>query len=287
MRKKPKALITRIKKLRREGNPYREVARSPGVYLGTSFKYGKDVRLSEKARFIISKKIGKIRNKFVDSYAKMKDVDINQNFNVQKTRIIGHCIFDGSVSHGIVKYTNSSRSLIEQFVDDVYKGYSVVPDRTEEVNGTNVSKYTVCYFYKKICDDLHRYTPSYSTASKKCIVPNKIMMASDRIKREFLRTFWEDEGCVTVGGEIIGRIKSEKVRDQLLSLHSQLGIRCSPYSCSDGLHGIYIKKTRGNPSKFDLEIGFRRSIIVRGKNVGVSKRELFKKLYPDSKLAFS
>lgn len=278
MKKKSERLITGMQALRRKGYSYKEIAKTFDISPVTSFKYCSEVELEEKGRLRLEKKIKRKRESFAEKYAKLKQVRLNREFCVAKARIIGHCIFDGSVSERTMKYSNSSPVLFNQFIKDVHNVYSIDPDRIESVDGKNKKKYVVWYCYTTLCKDLYVYAPTYSTASSECIIPEKIMSASGEIVAKFLRTFWEDEGCVTVGGDVIGRIKSRKVRNQLLSLHSRLGIKCSSYSCSDGLHGIYVKRSADNLRRFDEEVGFRHSIIVRGENVGVKKRQLFLKI---------
>ena len=147
------------------------------------------------------------------------------------------------------------------------------------MDGTRIPKYTTYYFYTTVCNDLLKYTPSYSTASLQCYVPLEIITASDEVVSEFLRNFWEDEGCVTIKGDILGRLRNKSIRNQLILLHRRLGINCSPYSCSDSMYGIYIKRSPENLAKFDAKVGFRNSVVVRGKEI-CGKRERFLKLFP-------
>ncbi len=142
-------------------------------------------------------------------------------------------------------------------------------------------KYTVYYCSKNICKDLMLYTPSYSTASNISKIPEKMYSSSKSSIIEFLKAFWEDEGCITIKGQILARIKSKKIRNQLLDFHKIVGLDCFSYDCSDGAYGIRISSKTSSIIKFASSICFEKSKIVRGFNVGFLKRDLFNEIYKD------
>lgn len=271
-------LIKQIQNLRKKGFSYKELAEKFNISKSTAYKYSSSIKLTNKSMKIISKKIEKRQKEFVQNYARLKDLPKKINWSISKIRIISHCLFDGSVSENVTKYTNSSKALIDQFVEDVFSVYGINPSRIEILAGKHLNKYTVYFCSKRLCLDLFKYTPSYSTSSKKAKIPNKVFSSSNEEISEFLRAFWEDEGCVTIKGEILGRIKSKKVRDQLFKLHKMLDINCRKYNCSDNMFGIRIIRRNDNLKKFE-KVCFEKSRIVRGFNIGKLKKSLFYKTW--------
>ena len=265
----PKEIQEGVVKLRKQGYFFRDIAKKLNLSVGSSHKYGSKIKLSPKTKEILQDKEKKSRR---------KPIILTKRMTIEKVKIIAHLLFDGSVSRGIIRYTNSSIDLINKLIINVKETYGVKPDQIIEENGKFLPKYTVSYFYMEIVEDLLRYVKSFSTNSHSASIPKKVIDGSTKFKREFLRAFWEDEGCVTIDGDILGRIKSEKIRDQLVKMHHQLGIRCTPYDCKDGAFGIYIKRSKKNLVLFK-NVGFEHSIITRGKNIGVKKISLFENIY--------
>lgn len=269
-------LIKQIRDLRKKGYSYKELSKKFNISKSTAYKYSSSIKLTNRSMNIIFKKIEKRQKEFIQDYAKLKNLPKKINWSINKIRIISHCLFDGSVSKNVARYTNSSKALIDQFIEDMFSVYGINPSRIEVLGGKHLNKYTVYFCSKRLCSDLFKYTPSYSTASKKSKIPNKVFNSSNEEISEFLRSFWEDEGCVTIKGEILGRIKSKKVRDQLFKLHKMLDIDCKKYNCSDNMFGIRITRREDNLKKFE-KICFEKSRIVRGFNVGELKKSLFHK----------
>lgn len=263
-----------IKTLRVAGISYKEIARKVGVSVGTAYKYARDVSLSDKARHRLVRKIKENQAKFAEKFARQKDVKVlHERLTLQKARIIGHCMWDGSVACDTVRYNNTSRALADEFVNDMKEVYGISPDKMTEIERSGRMKlYVVDYYSKKICDDLYRYTPTYSTKDDRCTVPNEIMKSKDkRLIQEFLRSFWEDEGSISHNGWIRAKIKGRKIRDQLMLLHRRLGIKVSPYEEKlDGTSGIYVIIDGDNIRKF-ADISFKKSLVVRGMNKGKLK----------------
>jgi len=260
-----KKIQQEIIKLRRHGYYFREIANKLNISVGSSYKYGSRYKLGKSTEKILKERIKK---------STRKPIKLTPGLTLEKVRIIAHCMFDGSVRKGIISYSNTTKELIREFVRDMKIIYGVHPDRVIKKG----KKTIVNYYYSEIIDDLKKYAKSFSTVSKVAAIPKQIMNATKEFKREFIRIFWEDEGCITIDGDIIGRIKSKKVRDQLIKLHKNLGIECTPYDCSDGAFGIYIIRNPTNLNKFKY-VAFKFSLIARGKNRNMRKIDLFNQIY--------
>jgi len=270
-----------IKALRTTGISYKGIASKVNVSVGTAYKYAKDVSLSGEAQGRLDAKIRENQARFAEMFARQKDVKIlHEGLTPQKARIVGHCLWDGSVARGIVRYNNTSKALVDEFVNDIGEVYGTSPDRLSEIERLRRMKlHVVDYYSKVVCDDLYRYTPTYSTNDDQCTVPTEILESGNKkLIQEFLRSFWEDEGSISHDGWIRAKIKGRKIRDQLLLLHRKLGIETSPYEEADGSSGIYVIISEDNLKKF-TEISFKKSIVVRGKNKGRLKFEVLGSLY--------
>ncbi len=99
------------------------------------------------------------------------------------------------------------------------------------------------------------------------------------MKTEFLRAFWEDEGCISKNGAISGKSKSETVITQLVRLHREFGIDCSIWKDNISKNfAIYVKKNKNNIRKFN-KIGFGDGLVTSGFFIGEKKANIFKMLY--------
>ncbi|MCD6477255.1 MAG: hypothetical protein J7K26_03830 [Candidatus Aenigmarchaeota archaeon] len=270
--------VKKIKNMRNSGYSYFEISSKLKITKSTSYKYAKNVRLPVKSKKKISRKIYKRQKKFIENYAKTKKLPKNIKWNINKARIIGHCIFDGSVTDFNVNYTNSSKKIIDQFIKDIEIVYGLKYTNIYIKKGSVFDKYTVAYSSKKLCEDLKKYSKSYNSTSNMTKAPKKVFISDKKIIKEFIRTFWEDEGCITINGEILGRIKNKGLRDDLLILHRKVGIACSPYNCSDGAFGIRIIINKENLNKFK-SVSFKEAMIVRGNNKGMLKKKLLERIY--------
>lgn len=272
----------KIKTLRVAGTSYKEIARKVNVSVGTAFKYAKNISLSDQANSRLMRKIKENQARFAERFAKQKDVKIlHERLTLQKARIVGHCLWDGSIACGTVRYNNTSKALVDEFVNDMKETYDVFPDKMNEIERPRRMKlHVVDYYSKKICDDLYRYAPTYSTKDDQCTVPAEVLESENkRLIQEFLRSFWEDEGSISYNGWIRAKIKGRKIRDQLLLLHRKLGIKASPYEENlDGSSGIYVIIDGDNLRKF-AEISFKKSHVVRGKNKGKLKFDVLNSIY--------
>ncbi|MEA1905241.1 MAG: hypothetical protein U9M97_05140, partial [Candidatus Hadarchaeota archaeon] len=223
-------MVLKIKHLRRSGHSYKEIASELAVGIGTVFKYSRTVSVSERGLIRLRDKIKRNQRRFVEKYARAKSMHIDyETFGASKARIIGHCIFDGSVTNDVVTYTNSSYQLVWEFIEDISRVYLLTPTSIYLSKGKRVVKYRAVFCSKKLCEDLLRYTLTYSSKSPKCKVPIEVFSGSRNVKKEFLRSFWEDEGSISLCGLIRAKIKNKLLRDQLIELHKEFHVRCTPY----------------------------------------------------------
>ncbi len=263
-------IVFRLTHLRNKGLSYKEIARTLSIGVGTSHKYAKNVRVSPAGTLRLKRKLKRKQNLFKHCYAVPKKIKITHKLTLGKVRIIAHCLFDGSVIKGdyVIKYTNASRGLIKQFINDMRGVYGVTPSDIFLNNGKNHPWWEVRFHSKKVVEDLLRYSKSYST-SDDVGLPKGVSRKREFICA-FLRAFWEDEGCIDLEGDLTALSKSQRLIDKIGALHRRLRITYSSYK-SGVCHVLHVKKTFENYCNFQEMIGFGESIIARGKFIGLKK----------------
>jgi len=275
--------INKIKKMRKSLS-YKEIADRLRISPSTAHKYSKEIKVSENGKKRILNKIIKNQKKFASTFSKEKKIKENKNITPEKVRIISHCLFDGSVNstkNGVyrVQYTNASKISVNEFISDMKNVFGLEPTEYSKVNGKNIEWYTVSFYSKKLFNRILQSLPEYSTAKENCRLKPWILNLSSKLKSEFLRAFWDDEGCIDINGKIHGKSKSKKVIKQLKEIHASLGIKTSIWrDNTSNNYALYIKKDPLNIKKFSLT-GFKHGIICRGKNIGKLKKEVFHEYY--------
>ena len=156
----------RIIKLRRRGYSYSEICKKLKISRRDVTRFSKKVKFSRNGykRYIknVTGIIKEIPNK-------------SKRLTLRKVRVIGNLLFDGAVyKNGYnysIMYINSSRYLINQFLDDMEFVYNVCPSSFEH----NKNYYRVKYNSKLIYSDLMKYLNSFSTADKNCFISSKVI----------------------------------------------------------------------------------------------------------------
>jgi DNA-binding transcriptional ArsR family regulator len=266
--KKERRLIQREKaiklayKLRRDGLSYSEISNKLKKKIGYNLwltNYLRNVEMSEKGKARYLKKISEDRRR-AGRKGGRKHIKSGHIFRIQplrmkgylnkimaripnsskilslpKVRIISHCLFDGFVMKNAEKhryvmgYSNKSRELINQFVEDMRNVYNLEPtDEIEKKSGIIVR-----YCCKAVVEDLLRYT-SFVDGKEK--IPLEIINSPVEWKIEFLKCFWDDEGMVGFsefidkkGYKHVSRfveafLKNKNLLLQLKELHESIGI---------------------------------------------------------------
>lgn len=262
VKKLNESMMLQIIKLRTSGRSYKQIAKELSVAIGTAYKYSRGIMHS----------VGRKHTR--------KPIMTVSDLKKGKLVVIGHCLFDGAVSHDAVRYCNSSAELVQCFAENMFHAYRLSPSRITMEQGKRLPLYTICYYARNLTDDLLSIIPTFSTKSEDCVLPRQFFELIPEQIEVFLRTFWEDEGCITIQGEILGKTSNLKLRDQLLRLHTLIGVQCGKFIDRAGnAYGIRVKISKSNLLNFDSKVGFRRSIIARGINVGTNKRQLFNEIY--------
>ena len=287
-------LIEHSRLKRQEGLSYKSIARELKISPASVMKYSKDIELSkdQKQKLLMNEHLN--RKKFASVFSQEKDITIPE-LNQNLASVLGHLFFDGSVSpqnsRYTIKYTNASLGLIKKFNKNVSDLFGLEVSYMQKNEGINCAWYEIYFYSKKLCEFLSTFSSSYST-SDNIGIPPQILSSNDSVKSSFLQAFWDDEGCIDAGGRLSGSSVSEKMIDDLVFLHREFGITCKKYpSKRKRLFEIKINSNYSNFSLFNEKVGFTLSKVIRGKNIGKSKRSLLhaklekyrKRLKPDTR----
>jgi hypothetical protein len=128
----------------------------------------------------------------VNKYRNYKISHTQRKINLHKARIIAHLTGDGwlRTNRSEIGYKNKNPFLINQFINDF-----------KEVYGSNLEMYKnnrngiteITSGISSIFNDLKRYGPFSSREWK---IPKEILKSNNKIKIEFLKSIFDDEGCV-------------------------------------------------------------------------------------------
>jgi hypothetical protein len=278
MRRIANNIVERCVSLRKGGASYAEISKAMHLSKATAYFYTKAVQLSPHAQSRLGKKVTDNYRHFVRNFSRLKRLNRRPRWGPVLARILSHCIFDGSITDSTVRYTNTSKALVDEFSVDVASSYGLEPTSLTAMDGSFAPKYTVDFCSKELSKRLRSYLPSQTAHSLFARAPVELFSSDACVVSEFLRAFWEDEGCVTIGGSILGRIMNKPLRDDLLKLHAMLDISVSPYNCADGAYGVMVNRNRDNIRAFQ-SVSFKDSVICRGLNKGMLKKDLFNKLF--------
>ena len=181
--------------------------------------------------------------------------------------LIAHSIFDGEIHKSGVNYYNSNRVLIENFKTKMKHVYGYDP-----VNYSYKGVNRICYFNAELRDLF---------IEKRDELLKNIILFDQEKQRMFLKSFFDDEGCVTFkrGKKII---RGYQHNDKILCLVQKLLKNFEIESkVSTRFHEIIISR-KENLEKFAREINFSTGLKVNGNrsnsiwNKNLEKREILR-----------
>lgn len=279
MKKLSQSTVSKIERLRRKGYSYKEISKITGLSVGTVFNYAHLISVSRAGLKRLQNLQAVTHNKFVEKFGQCKPIRVlHKHITREKARILGHCLFDGFVSQYVVSYTSASKDLAMQFAEDIEKEYSILPS-LKKFEGKYVPYYETYACSKIICDDIRRFMLNSDVRSRQMLT-GEIVDENEKIISEIARAFWEDEGSISIKGNLIGEIKNKPLRDQLIKLHERLDIQVTPYhDRTYDCYGIYVKREKRNLTRFCEKVGFRYGIVTAGKLAGRKKLDVLLKHY--------
>lgn len=275
-----KLRVNKIDSLRREGFSYKEIAKLLEISTGSAYKYAHKIPISSRGKKRIALLIKNNQDKFASMHVRREIVRPNR-ITKEFIRILGHCLFDGSVCRDGINYSNTSKELIELFKQDMLNVFKIYPSNV--LTHKKVHDVIIVYYnYRSLSEFLWLYAPSYSTSDTRAEIPPFIFELSEDLICEYLRTFWEDEGCIKADGSITGKTKSVKVARQLVMLHRKIGVTAALWRDStNDAYDVTVPVNRSNVRKFAQLIAFRNSRVCRGKYMHCKKVDVLHFIHKD------
>lgn len=199
--------------------------------------------------------------------------------SIPKARIIARLMADGSINksrHNYrIRYEVKDEESLKNFEKDIYLVYGLKMTRGLNPSGkTNEWIPFVNLYSKKVYEDLLRYG---NYRSYNWSLPNQIKKSSNKIKTEFLRAFYDDEGSVICNNKtnsIEIRLYSinKKGLLQLKSLLEKFGIYsrlAKGYGLKRNVFAIVVNRKK-EVKKFSKLIGFnlkrKQEKLIQGLN---------------------
>ncbi|MFH1586735.1 MAG: LAGLIDADG family homing endonuclease [Candidatus Diapherotrites archaeon] len=283
MRKLSPLHVEQIRNLRKNGLAYKKIARRLQISPSTVSKYSRNIILSREKKKQLEENQSKNRQKFASNYAREKPIKLPK-FDENFANLLGHLFFDGSVSYHngkfVLSYTNSSKKAINSFNKKIDSCFGLTPSKIYKVKGKNTDWFMAQTYSKKAYSYLKSISCSFST-SEGIGIPKEIINSNFSMKASFLRAFWDDEGSISNTSELTGTSNSEKMIDDLITIHKEFGIICSKYrqvkEMGKDIFHLRINGNEDNFSRFIEKIGFEHAIITRGHHIGKYKKDVLRK----------
>lgn len=186
-------------------------------------------------------------------------------------RAVSHFIFDGEIKHGQCAYNNRNEALLQIVQKNVAYIYDFEPKRYFN-KFTGVTR--ICYFNVAF---------SAYIAEKARLLLSEIHTLPAEYKREFLRAFFDDEGCMDFRPHINhrkvrGYQKNVEILHIVRKLLTDFDI-ASKFKLPNEVEII----GKENLEKFQKEIGFSPGVRINGKRSNsiwkqsLEKREILRR----------
>ena len=256
--------------LRKRDYSLLDIVRITGRPKASVYPYIKNIPLSEKKLEAIRKK----NNAHLQKVAASRRGKSGRNFKKfsawteNMALLVSHLTFDGEISRSTCSYNNRNRTLLQRVEQLMKEIYIFEPNRYEnKLTGVHrISYHNVAL-------------ASYLKEKSKKLLEEAPRLASGP-KREILRAFFDDEGCMDFRPlrnlrQIRGYQKDTRVLHTISSLLSDFGIKSSVQKPNE----VVISR-KENLLKFKKEINFSPGVFINGNRTNSSwkkhleKREL-------------
>ncbi len=165
--------------------------------------------------------------------------------------LVGHLMFDGEIAHGVCRYHNRNLILIERIERFMREVYDYPPKRRlnekTEVHSTGYYNVALAKHLREKAEELVR----------------EISRLSLNHKREFLRAFFDDEGCMDFAPPKLRRVRGYQKDVAILELVKEL-------LADFGIEGRVVApnevviRGKENLIRFEREIGFSSGVAING-----------------------
>ena len=188
-------------------------------------------------------------------------------WNGAAVSLVAHLLFDGEIKYGACVYSNRNIALIGRVENFMKTIYPVEPKRyTNGLTGV----FRISYYNVSLVEYIKE---------KSVQLLQNIHSMSRECKREFLRSFFDDEGCIDYKLEINQRrIRGYQKKVEILSIVEGL-LHDFDIESHIQLPNEIVMVGKGNLLKFQREINFSPGVRINGKRSNsIWKRPLEKRL---------
>lgn len=251
--------------LRKKGFSLNQISKATGRPKTSVYTHIKRIPLSEKR--IAEIKINS-RKRAIFLAKKRKGVS-NRGFTEIKewderlSCLVGHLIFDGSITKSSCIYNNRNQNLIKEVEENMRVIYSYGPKYwlNQKTGVLRISYHNVA---------LAKYLKE---KSEKIIL--ELPSQNIRTKRAFIKAFFDDEGSIDFRpNKNLRRVRGYQKNTQILRLIKEL-LKTFDISSTIVMPNEIVISGKDNLKKFQKEINFSRGVRLNGKR----KNSIWKKPY--------
>lgn len=258
--------------LRRKGYSINEIMKATGRAKSSIRTHIKEIPLSKERMKQYREASGKWIRKFALA-RKGKSERSFQNFDTWSTEtvlLLGHLLFDGEIAKGRCVYNNRSKALIERVEKLMHERYDFEPKWYQnQITGVwRISYHNVAL-------------SAYLNKKSKELLRGIGKMSLD-LKREFIRAFFDDEGCMDFRPKKnIRRIRGYQKDVQVLKIIKDL-LADFNIAANIVLPNEVVITGKEKLMKFEKEINFSPGVFMNGNRSNsrwkkhMEKRELLK-----------
>ncbi|MDP4001827.1 MAG: LAGLIDADG family homing endonuclease [bacterium] len=270
-------LISEMIQMRRDGLTLTEIQNKTGLSKTTIFHHIQSIPKSDALKYklrLISQELQKRvsdsrRGKSVKNYTFNKPEKWSPDF----VNLVSHFLFDGQITRGSCTYYNRNEILLNGIIKSMNKILGVSDYKKYDSSG-GVKR--VAYHNVEIVAFLQRKRDELQTY---------ILSASKKEKLSFLKSFFDDEGCVSYSSKrrlVRGYQHSIDILKIISTLLSELKIK---NRIDEKYYEIYISQ-KENLIKFQKLINFTSGITVNGnRSNSIWKKSLEKREILDMAIA--
>ena len=258
--------------LRKKGYSIIEIMKATGRARSSMHTHIKNIPLSDKRIEQYKIESGKRIRKFALARKgkSMRSFRPFTAWSVDTVLLVAHFLFDGEIARVRCAYNNRSEALIERVTRLMRKWYDFEPKRYQnQLTGV----YRISY---------HNVVLGAYIQKKSIELLRQIKKMPLDLKREFVRAFFDDEGCMdfrplTNHRRIRGYQKNVRVLKIVRALLQELGVESHTE-----LPNEIVIVGKGNLLRFEREVNFSQGVYINGKRSNsrwkkhIEKRELLK-----------
>jgi len=269
MKKTSSHLVEKCRQLRQQDIPLGEIMKKTGLPKTTVYKHICNIPRSSSFKRKISKKVTEKLVKFNKSRKGKSALNRHpikfKKWTPQLIMLVGHFIFDGEINNNGCVYSNRSEALIqrvEKLAKLVYK-YPPKKIRVEKSNVIRISYHNVelAAFIKNKSRELLQY----------------IQISPKKYKRQFLKSFFDDEGCINIY-QNNRRVRGYQHDIKILKLIQNLLLDFNIKSVIENKQRELVIRRKENLKKFQKEINFSKGIYINpNRKNSVWKKKLEKR----------